>query len=129
MVGATAAVPTVGLGLYLARNRALDLLALQFAAIAAVYVGASLTKGQISVIWIETVAVVVFLLLALFGRWASPALLALGYFVHGLWDAVHHWGVIPGFLPDWYGPFCLGYDWALAVFVGLTFVRSNPARL
>src|SRR5262245_46553972 len=112
------AAPVVGLVYVLSRSRALDFLALQLAAIAAVYAGSSLTDGRVSVVAVEVIAVSAFFTFALFGRWGSPVILAAGYFAHGAWDAIHHLGAIPTFLPDWYAPFCLAYDWIVGVFIG-----------
>ena len=127
IVGVTLAAPAVGLVYALSRQRGLDFLALQLAAIAAVYAGSSLTDGRVSVVALEVIGVVAFFSFSLFGRWGSPALLALGYFAHGAWDAVHHLGAIPTFLPDWYAPFCLAYDWVVGVFIGARFLRRSAA--
>jgi hypothetical protein len=110
IVGVVVAAPVLALMAYISRERALDLLAVQLAAIAAVYAGSSLAEGGIPVFAAEMIGVVAFIVVALFGRWGSPAILAAGYSAHGAWDAIHHLGVISTFLPDWYAPFCLGYD-------------------
>ena len=121
------AAPAVGLVYALSRQRGLDFLALQLAAIAAVYAGSSLTDGRVSVVALEVIGVIVFFSCSLFGRWGSPALLAMGYFAHGAWDAAHHLGAIPTFLPDWYAPFCLGYDWVVGAAIGARFLRPSAA--
>lgn len=119
------AAPALGLVYALSRQRGLDFLALQLAAIAAVYAGSSLTDGRVSVVSLEVIGVIAFFSLSLFGRWSSPALLAVGYFVHGAWDALHHLGAIPTFLPDWYAPFCLAYDWLVGAFIVVRFMRQS----
>ena len=121
------AAPVLGLVYALSRQRALDFLAVQLAAIAAVYAGSSLTDGRVSVVAVEIIGVIAFLSSSLFGRWGSPAILATGYFAHGVWDVVHHLGAIPTFLPDWYAPFCLGYDWVVGLLVVAMFLRQSAA--
>ena len=123
------AAAAVGLVYALPRQRGLDFLALQLAAIAAVYAGSSLTDGRVAVVALEVIGVIAFIAVALFGRWGSPALLAVGYFAHGAWDAVHHLGAIPTFLPDWYAPLCLAYDWVVGVFIGAMFLRKSASQI
>ena len=123
VVGLVVAAPVLALMHYISRERALDLAAAQLAAIAAVYAGSSLAGGGIPVFIIEMVAVFFFVAIALFGRWGSPAILAAGYLAHGVWDAVHHLGAISTWLPDWYAPFCLGYDGIVAAYVWAVFAR------
>jgi hypothetical protein len=125
IVGIIVAVPVLALAKYISRERALDLMAVQLAAIAAVYAGSSLAGGGIPVFVAEMIGVTAFVVVALFGRWGSPAILAAGYFAHGAWDAIHELGVISTFLPDWYAPFCLGYDGIVGAFVALVFVRRG----
>lgn len=74
----------------------------------------------------ETAGVAAFALLGLLGV-RLPALLALGYFAHGLWDLVHElhahgmrqvlgaWELTD--LPLAYGAFCLAFDWWVVAFV------------
>ena len=112
---------------WLSCERTLDFLAVQFAAIAAVYVGPSLSDGRVSALAPEMIGVIALLSFSLFGRWNSPAILAAGYFAHGAWDAVHYLGTIPTLLPGWYAPFCLGYDWIVGAFVGAVFLRQRTA--
>jgi hypothetical protein len=123
VVGLVVSVPVLALMVSLSRERALDLAAVQLAAIAAVYAGSSLAGGGVSVFVTEMVGVFAFIAFALFGRWGSPAILAVGYLAHGVWDAIHHLGAISTWLPDWYAPFCLGYDGIVAVFVWAMFRR------
>jgi hypothetical protein len=85
--------------------------------------GSSLAGGGVSVFVTEMVGVFAFIAFALFGRWGSPAILAVGYLAHGVWDAIHHLGAISTWLPEWYAPFCLGYDGIEAVFVWALFLR------
>jgi hypothetical protein len=123
VVGVVVAVPVLALAYWLSRERALDLLAVQLAAIAGVYAGSSLSLGGVDLLATEMIAIVAFVAAALFGRWESPTVLAAGYFAHGAWDAIHHLGAIATFLPEWYAPFCLGYDGIVGAFVLAVFGR------
>ena len=125
IVGVVLTAPLLALLYYLSRQRALDFLAVQLASIAAIYIGSSLSSGGVAVSATEIIAFSGFVALALFGRWDAPALLIAGYFAHGVWDIVHHVGAIQTYLPSWYGPLCLGYDFVMAAFVGAVFMRSS----
>jgi hypothetical protein len=127
VIGIILAVPGLALVYFLSRERALDILAVQLGAIAAVYAGSSLTDGRLSVLVPELTAITAFLAVALFGRWGSPALLTAGYVAHGAWDALHQVGAMSTALPGWYAPFCLSYDWVFAIFVGALFLRKSTA--
>ena len=74
----------------------------------------------------EAYGVLVFVALALLGL-RFPALLALGYALHGGWDLVHeiqaHLGAGPGSsrsltdIPLAYGAFCAAFDWWMAGYI------------
>jgi hypothetical protein len=79
--------------------------------------------GDSSAVRPEVYAIAVFVVLALLGL-RLPALLILGYALHGGWDLVHevavHLGAAPGDgrqftnIPLAYGVFCAAYDWFMA---------------
>ena len=60
-------------------------------------------------------------LLVLAGLLQSPAILAMGYFLHGLWDLVHHPRYLRSPGPWWYKPLCLAYDWVIALVIVIRF--------
>lgn len=70
---------------------------------------------------LELVGVVSFTLLALAGLWASPWFIVVGLVLHGVWDVLHHngWDVVKTKIPQGYIPFCAGYDWLLALILGV----------
>jgi len=125
VVGVLLAAPVLGLAYVLSRSRALDLMAMQLAAISTVYAGSSLAGGSFAVISAELAAITAFVAVSLFGRWGSPALLVVGYLAHGAWDILHHTGAIPTFLPDWYAPFCLAYDGAVGAFAAAFLLQRS----
>jgi hypothetical protein len=79
--------------------------------------------GDYSTLRTEAWAVAVFAVLGLLGL-RLPALLVLGYALHGGWDLAHeiwvHLGVGGGGarpltdIPLAYGVFCTAYDWCMA---------------
>jgi hypothetical protein len=74
---------------------------------------------------VETLAVLVFVAIALLGV-RLPFALIVGYPMHGLWDLLHEFqahGVYSGFdpgqltaIPLAYGIFCAAYDFSMAVY-------------
>jgi purine-cytosine permease-like protein len=95
--------------------------------IAAMYLAFLAYFGDYSTFRPEARAVAVFTVLGLLGlRW--PALVVLGYALHGGWDLVHeisvHLGLGAGAggarpltdIPLAYGVFCAAYDWGMAAY-------------
>lgn len=103
--------------------------ALLLALIAAMYLVFVAYFGDSSSLQSETRAAAVFAALGLLGL-RLPALLVLGYALHGGWDLAHeiwmHRGDGPGGagpltnVPLAYGVFCAAYDWCIA---GYLFTR------
>ncbi len=82
---------------------------------AVVYVAFALA-GRADARWIafEVAGVALYGLVAWLG-WRSPAVLALGWATHTIWDlALHLAGSGGAFTPDWYPWLCLGFDLAIA---------------
>jgi hypothetical protein len=95
--------------------------------------------GHYSTLLPEASAVAVFAVLGLLGL-RFPALLVLGYALHGGWDLAHEiWVHLGGGaggarpltdMPLAYGVFCAAYDWCMAVFLHQTFgVATVTAHL
>ncbi len=90
--------------------------------------------GDYSALRPEAYAVAVFAVLGLLGL-RFPALLVLGYALHGGWDLAHevwvHLGAGAGGarscadIPPAYGMFCAAYDWCMA---GYFFTRRAAWR-
>jgi hypothetical protein len=98
-------------------SQALDVLVALLVATAGIYVGFGFAAGQVAgAIW-ETVGALVFVWVALLGRWYSPRLLAAGWFAHLAWDALHRPRAIPTAVPAWVLPLCAGVDWVLAGYI------------
>ena len=93
--------------------------------IAAMYLAFMAYFGDYSALRPEVSAVAVFAVLGLLGL-RFPALLVLGYALHGGWDLVHEIWVQLGAaaggarpltdIPLAYGVFCAAYDWYMAAY-------------
>jgi hypothetical protein len=102
--------------------------------IAAMYLAFLAYFGDYPALRLEAWAVAVFAAVGLLGL-RFPALLVLGYAVHGGWDLVHeiwvHLGAGAGGgrpltdIPLAYGVFCAAYDWCMA---GYFFTRQSAWR-
>ncbi len=121
MAGAALALLTAGIVFALPEPGARALMALLLAVIAGVYVGIGLMVRDRFLITLETAVAAFFAFLALTGLLLSPPILAVGYFLHGLWGLVHHPRYLRSPGPWWYGPLCLTYDWLAVVLILLRF--------
>jgi hypothetical protein len=55
--------------------------------------------------------------LVLLGMWKWPWLIPAGYFLHGVWDLLHHPLKIGARVRKWYPPACIAYDWLVGAFI------------
>ena len=115
--GLVCAMGNIGLVSLLPKPRGFELLTIQFAAIAAVYLGSALLSDQKIDLIIEIAGITVFLLFTLLGLWVNPSFLIVGYFLHGVWDLIHHPEGIRTKVVHWWPPFCVTYDWIIAGFI------------
>lgn len=97
---------------------------------ALIYVAFAAVGGSAGGIAVEAGGAVAFGGVALLGyRRRSPALLALGWAIHPLWDvALHSSGAGLLYTPLGYPPLCIGFDLALAALIALGRAGA-PARL
>jgi len=101
------------------------LFALLLIPVAAMYLVFVAYFGDHSALRLESYAVAIFAVLGLLGL-RLPALLLLGYALHGAWDLVHeillyHGPVSSGphsvtTIPLAYGVFCAAFDWCVAAY-------------
>ena len=76
----------------------------------------------------ELVGTVLFGAAAVLGTRGRPALLALGWTAHVLWDLFFHYANGPGFAPTWYAMFCVGFDLPVGGYIAGR-VTVLPSRL
>lgn len=119
--GLSLALATMLFSVALSEVQLLEFHAVLLTLIAAVYIVFALQNRLAAGVGLELIGVVSFTLLALAGLWASPWFIVVGLVLHGVWDVLHHngWDVVKTKVPQGYIPFCAGYDWLLALFLGV----------
>ena len=125
VAGAILAVITSDVVMQMPRPKALELLAMLLASIAAVYVGCALSTEQRRHAVIEAIAASAFFVLAVLGLWLTPFLLVAGYLGHGIWDIAHHPRGIHTKIATWWPPFCLVYDWVVGTFLYWSLITGH----
>ena len=119
ITGVAAALVT-GAGFWLIPARyALDGYAILLVLTASIYLGSALSQPDRHTLMREAAAAAAFIVLALVGHWTAPRFLIVGYLAYGLWDALHGMRAIRVPLKAWWPPFCLCYDWVVAVLIYL----------
>jgi hypothetical protein len=72
----------------------------------------------------ETVAAGIFLLFAVLGFKGNLWVLAVGLIGHGIFDFVHHFLIDNPGVPRWWPGFCMAFDVAFGVLLGLRLIRQ-----
>jgi hypothetical protein len=72
----------------------------------------------------EIVVAGIFLLLAVLGFKGSLWVLAVGLIGHGIFDFVHHFLIDNPGVPRWWPGFCMAFDVAFGVLLGLRLIRQ-----
>ena len=111
------AVLTCLVGYSLSWYKALDFFAVLLVLIAGVYIGFAIEDGRRNKLAIEAVVALGFLVLVLLGMWKWPLLIPAGYFLHGVWDLLHHPVKLGARVKRWYPPACIAYDWLVGAFI------------
>jgi hypothetical protein len=95
------------------------------------YVG--FTWSDLPSLIVTCIQAVVFLTLAYYGVKKSMYILALGFFLHGIWDLVYNVFDQPGLIPPQYDVFCLTIDFVIGIYLlvlarqsGSSIKRVNP---
>ncbi|HEX2030851.1 MAG TPA: hypothetical protein VHL78_05555 [Actinomycetota bacterium] len=113
LAGVTLVIPSL-----LSDRAAFGFLAILLGMIAAVYLGFALQDGRRRAFVVEYGGMVLFAGAATVALVVQGGIvLALGYFGHGLWDAIHHRRGLDTVMPWWYVPLCLGYDALIGAYV------------
>lgn len=103
--------------LRLARRFEFPLLAVLILGAAIPYVGYGLEVEPLSDLGVALFGVILFLGFALLGALSSPWFLALAWAVHGAWDVAVPVFADVGYMPGWYAPVCLGFDFTVSGYV------------
>jgi hypothetical protein len=111
----------------LTAQQSVDLASVVVAIIGAIYVGYALQQGNIRQSVVEIIVASLFFAIALAGMWWNPWIIPIGYVLHGLWDAIHHFhGDDLAPVPLWYPSFCAVYDWIYAAGLAIIWLRILP---
>jgi hypothetical protein len=89
------------------------------------YIGYTWTNLESFII--NSIQAVVFVLFAYFGIVKSIYILAIGYFLHGIWDLTYDFLGQPDLLPPHYDLFCLSVDFTIGIYL-LIFARSVKSK-
>lgn len=95
--------------------------------VAVAFIGFPLSSGDLTGAGYELAALVACLLL-LAGTRGTMALLAVTYFVHGLWDLAFLAGWVPVDKPAWICEICVPFDWLIAAYVAYLVWRPAGER-
>jgi hypothetical protein len=104
-------------GYFMSWYKALDFFAVILVLIAGVYIGFAIEDGRRNKLVIEVAVALGFVALVLLGMWKWPWLIPAGYFLHGVWDLLHHPLKIGARVRKWYPPACIAYDWLVGAFI------------
>ena len=83
----------------------------------AIYLGASLAKGEPLWLGAELAVSLGVLVLAWLGLWGSPKWLAAGYALHALWDAAHDRGLVKAQVVPWLPPVSAAFGVVVAAWI------------
>ena len=130
LIGVALALATMGLSRVVGFDRDRALYPVMLIVIGSYYELFAAISGSGLVLLSETIAFAVFVALACLGfaRWRW--LVAIGLAGHGMFDAVHSHVINNPGVPTWWPPFCLSFDFvvALGVAVPLTSRGDLKAR-
>lgn len=111
------AVLTCLIGYSLSYYKSLDFFAILLVLITGIYIGFAVEDGRRGKLILETIVALGFCVLVLLGMWKWPILIAAGYFLHGVWNLLHHPIKLGARVKNWYPPACLAYDWLVGAYI------------
>ena len=104
--------------LFLSEENGFQFLAVQLGFIGGVYFGFGVADGRVLHLAIEFTVAGAFLFGGVIALWTgSTVFLAAAYAAHAVWDLAHHPRAVPTPVRNWYPPFCVVFDLAVAVFI------------
>ena len=124
-LGAAFAAFAVAIQLVVAREKVAQSGHFALGMILAIYIGARLSSGSLTVALAESAFAGVVLLLSLAALQTKPRLVGVLIILHGLYDQIfaHSAG-----LPEWYPPLCLGVDIVLGIGVWIWGASAPQSR-
>lgn len=92
-------------------------LAVVLGLVAGVYPGLAMADPRGGRSGLQWVLALLLVALGLAGLWASPALLAGAFLLHGLWGGLHKFTALGDGTPEGYPAFCITFDLVLGGFI------------
>jgi hypothetical protein len=83
--------------------------------------------SDLSSLIVTSIQGLAFLILAYYGIKNSMHILALGYFLHGIWDLIYDVLDKPGLIPPHYDVFCLTIDFVIGIYLLVLARQSNSS--
>ena len=90
------------------------------------YVGFAWT--DLPALIVNSVQAVLFVLVAYYGIRKNIYILAMGYFLHGLWDLAYSLFQLPDLIPPHYDLFCLSIDFTIGIYLFIYKFRLSNIR-
>lgn len=115
IIGVTAALLQILLFELLKQFKKETIYALTLAGIGFLYVG--FTWSDTTTVIITAVQAIVFLMIAYYGLTKNLHVLALGYFLHGLWDICYDLWQDATLIPPHYDLFCASLDFTVGIYL------------
>ncbi len=131
IVGLAAALALVLLARSLAPRRELFVYGVGLGITAVAYVVFALLHGAPArYLGLELLGAVLYGSAAVLGTRRWPALMAVGWTAHVVWDLFLHPASAPAYAPVWYPWFCVGFDLPVGGYIAglITERRGRPAR-
>jgi len=108
----------------LSKSKKQILYGLVLSGIGFLYVG--YTWSSLSQLSMNIVQAFIFVLFAYYGITRSIYILALGYFLHGLWDLMYSYLTTVNLIPPHYDIFCLAVDFVMGAYILISAKRLAP---
>lgn len=102
---------------YFAEMHQLKVFALFLALTSCFYGGAALTPSGAKYLKIEMPFVVIVFMSSFLGLILSPVWIAIGFFIHGFWDVLHHFNKVKTPVVKWFPPLCAIFDVLVGIFI------------
>lgn len=123
IIGITVALLQILLFEFLKQFKKDTIYALTLAGIGFLYVG--FTWTDTTTVIIASIQAIIFLFIAYYGLTRSLYVLALGYFLHGLWDISYNLWQDPKLIPPHYDWFCLSIDFTVGIYLILKVIKQK----
>ena len=120
-IGLLLGIVSISFSSFFNEQQQLEIWVILLVVIASIYIGFGINDGRKTEMLTEVTFGILFIVVAFLGLWVSVWILIGGYFLHGIWDLVHRPSMIETNVQKWYPPFCMVYDWTIAIWLMWSF--------